>query len=72
MSPAASIRFHISIDASMWSASVVLMNRSNDAPSRSCIFWNASELRRARSSVGIPSVAAVWAIFSPCSSVPVR
>ena len=72
MSPAASIRFQISIDASMWSASVVRMKRSNDAPSFSCIAWNASELRRASSAVGMPSAAAVCAIFRPCSSVPVR
>ena len=56
----------------MWSASVVRMKRSKEMPSFSCIAWNTSELRRARSAVGMPSAAAVCAIFRPCSSVPVR
>ena len=56
MSPAAFIRFQISIDASMWSASVVRMKRSNEMPSFSCIAWKTSELRSASSAVGMPSV----------------
>ena len=72
MSPDAFIRFQISIDASMWSSSVVRMNRSNEMFNLSCIRSNTSELRRASSAVGMPSAAAVSAIFSPCTSVPVR
>ena len=71
MSPLASIRFQISADASRWSASVVRMNRSKEMFSCSCSRSNTSELRRANSAVGIPSAAAVSAIFRPCSSVPV-
>ena len=56
----------------MWSASVVRMNRSNEMPSRSCIAGTTSELRRGQFAVGMPSAAAVCAIFRPCSSVPVR
>ena len=63
MSPAAFIAFQIATDASTWSASVVLMNRSKVMPSFSCIAWNASELRRASSEVGMPSAAAVCAML---------
>ena len=48
------------------------MNRSKEMLSRSCIRWNTSELRRASSAVAMPSAAAVSAILSPCTSVPVR
>ena len=48
------------------------MNRSNETLSRSCIRWKTSELRRASSAVGMPSAAAVSAILSPWTSVPVR
>jgi hypothetical protein len=72
MSPAAFIRFQISIDASRWSASLVRMNRSKETLSRSCIAWKVSELRSASSAVGTPSLSAVCAIFRPCTSVPVR
>ena len=72
MSPASVIRCQIAFDASRWSASVVRMNRSKEMPSFSCRRWNTSELRRASSAVGMPSASAVWAIFRPCSSVPVR
>ena len=58
MSPAASIRRQISLDASWWSASVVRMNRSKEMFSASCMRWNTSELRRASSAVGTPAAAA--------------
>ena len=64
--------FQMAMDASTWSASVVLMNRSNEMPSFSCMAWKASEFLRASSEVGMPSAAAVCAILRPCSSVPVR
>ena len=54
MSPVASIRRHISLEASWWSASVVRMNRSKEMFSFSCRRWNTSELRRASSAVGMP------------------
>src|ERR1700721_834961 len=65
MSPAASIRRQISLDASWWSASVVRMNRSKEMPSFSCRRWNTSEFRRASSAVGMPSAAAVSNILRP-------
>ena len=60
MSPAASIRRQMSLDASWWSASVVRMNRSKEMFSFCCRRWKTSELRRASSAVGMPSAAAVF------------
>ena len=63
MSPASFIRRQISSEARKWSASLVRMNRSNETSRRSCMRWNISELVRASSAVGTPSLAAVSDIF---------
>jgi len=48
------------------------MKRSKEMFSRSSIALKRPALRVASSAGDSPSLCAVWIIFSPCSSVPVR
>jgi len=55
-----------------WSGSVVRMNRSGLIPSRSSDSWNSATLASTNVRVSTPSSAARIAMFTECSSVPVR
>lgn len=66
------MRFQMACEDARWRGSVVRMKSSLVQFSASAMRWNCGAFLSASSRALKPSLAAVCAIFMPCSSVPVR